>query len=51
MPSRLADDRELKALATAMMAVGGGLFMLTKGDRTDVAYLEELAAGRARKHY
>lgn len=43
MPSRLADDAELLALARAMRSEGYGLFMLTKGDRTDVAYLEELA--------
>ncbi len=44
MPSRLADDRELEALVTAMAATGRGLFMLTKGNRTDVPYLEGLAA-------
>lgn len=44
MPSRLADDRELAALVGAMAASGRGLFMLTKGDRTDVPYLEALAA-------
>ncbi len=45
MPSRVADDRELDALVAAMTASGRGLFMLTKGDRTDVPYLERLAAG------
>lgn len=44
MPSRLADDRELEALVTTMAESGHGLFMLTKGDRTDVPYLEQLAA-------
>lgn len=44
MPSRLADDREMDALVTTMAASGHGLFMLTKGDRTDVPYLERLAA-------
>jgi N-acyl-D-aspartate/D-glutamate deacylase len=34
MPSRLADDREMKALVRAMGEGGGGLFMLTKGGRT-----------------
>ena len=48
MPSRLADDRELEALAGAMASGGGGLFMLTKGDRTDVPYLEGLAAKAGR---
>ena len=44
MPSRLADDRELEALARAMAVDGKGVFMLTKGDRTNVPYLEKLAA-------
>jgi N-acyl-D-aspartate/D-glutamate deacylase len=44
MPSRLADDRELHALLAAMAESGRGLFMLTKGSRTSVPYLEELAA-------
>ena len=44
MPSRLADDAELHALAMAMAKNGNGMFMLTKGDRTDVPYLEDLAA-------
>ena len=44
MPSRLADDHELSALVEAMANSGRGLFMLTKGDYTDVPYLEELAA-------
>ena len=44
MPSRLADDHELSALVGAMANSGRGLFMLTKGDYTDIPYLEELAA-------
>ncbi len=48
MPSRLADDRELDALVGAMAASGRGLFMLTKGDRSDVPYLERLAAKAGR---
>ncbi len=43
MPSRLADDRELTALTRAMAESGRGLFMLTKGNETDVPYLEGLA--------
>ena len=43
MPSRLADDRELTALTRAMAESGRGLFMLTKGNKTDVPYLEGLA--------
>lgn len=43
MPSRLADDTELLALVQAMARSGRGIFMLTKGNRTDVPYLEDLA--------
>ncbi len=43
MPSRLADDAELLALVQAMARSGRGIFMLTKGNRTDVPYLEDLA--------
>lgn len=43
MPSRLADDKELLALMQAMAISGRGIFMLTKGNRTDVPYLEDLA--------
>jgi len=43
MPSRLADDRELETLVRAMGVEGKGVFMLTKGDRTDVPYLDALA--------
>ena len=48
MPSRLADDLELQTLVSAMGAAGRGVFMLTKGDRTDVPYLEALAAEAGR---
>lgn len=44
MPSRLADDRELEALGGVLGEHGRGIFMLTKGARTDVPYLENLAA-------
>ncbi len=46
MPSRLADDLELQTLVSAMGE--RGIFMLTKGDRTDVPYLEALAAEAGR---
>jgi N-acyl-D-amino-acid deacylase len=49
MPSRLADDAELRALAGALKDAGhGGVFMLTKGGHTSIAFLEEVAheAGR-----
>lgn len=48
MPSRLADDDELLSLVNAMAKSGRGIFMLTKGNRTDVPYLEELAAKTGR---
>ena len=48
MPSRLADDEELETLITAMGEGGNGVFMLTKGNRTDVPYLEALAAKSGR---
>src|SRR5260221_5793378 len=43
MPSRLADDRELRALVNAMGESGRGVYMLTKGSKTSIPYLEELA--------
>jgi len=43
MPSRLADDRELETLGGVLADHGRGIFMLTKGDRTDVPYLERFA--------
>jgi N-acyl-D-amino-acid deacylase len=48
MPSRLADDRELRGLVTAMGESGRGLFMLTKGSTTTIPYLESLAADSGR---
>ncbi|MBR2819589.1 MAG: amidohydrolase family protein [Reyranella sp.] len=44
MPSRLADDRELRALIRAMSESGKGVYMLTKGSKTTIPYLEEIAA-------
>jgi N-acyl-D-aspartate/D-glutamate deacylase len=48
MPSRLADDKELRALVRAMAEGGSGVYMLTKGSKTSIPYLEEIAveAGR-----
>jgi N-acyl-D-aspartate/D-glutamate deacylase len=48
MPSRLADDREMKALVQAMGDSGRGIYMLTKGGHTRVALLESLAAASGR---
>src|SRR6266550_5512039 len=43
MPPRLADDRELRALVNAMGESGRGVYMLTKGGKPSVPYLEGLA--------
>src|SRR6185436_10158382 len=48
MPSRLADDKELRALVRAMADSGRGLYMLTKGSKTSIPYLEEIAAESGR---
>jgi N-acyl-D-aspartate/D-glutamate deacylase len=48
MPSRLADDAELATLAGSLKEAGRGVFMLTKGAHTRIAFLEELAAASAR---
>jgi N-acyl-D-aspartate/D-glutamate deacylase len=44
MPSRLADEAELRALAGCLREAGRGVFMLTKGGHTPIGFLEELAA-------
>jgi N-acyl-D-aspartate/D-glutamate deacylase len=48
MPSRLADDAELRALVGALREAGRGVFMLTKGGHTKVSFLEELGAAAGR---
>jgi N-acyl-D-aspartate/D-glutamate deacylase len=48
MPSRLADDAELRALVGCLKEAGHGVFMLTKGGQTKVEFLEELAATSGR---
>jgi len=48
MPSRLADDREMRALVEAMGESGHGVYMLTKGGHTSMSFLESLAAGSSR---
>ena len=44
MPSRLADEAEMKALVGCLKEAGHGVFMLTKGGQTKMGFLEELAA-------
>jgi N-acyl-D-amino-acid deacylase len=48
MPSRLADERELRALVGVLGELNRGIFMLTKGGDTSIAFLESLAAENAR---
>jgi len=48
MPSRLADEAELAALAGTLREHGRGLFMLTKGGQTTMEFLERLAADSGR---
>jgi len=44
MPSRLADEKEMRALVGCLKDAGRGVFMLTKGSQTSMPFLEELAA-------
>jgi len=48
MPSRLADEREMLALTGALGEAGHGVFMLTKGMKTTVPWLEKIAAANGR---
>ena len=48
MPSRLADDAEMRALTGALGEAGRGVFMLTKGMTSTVPWLEEIAAASGR---
>ena len=48
MPSRLASDAEIAALVGAMGEAGRGVYMLTKGGDTKMAFLESLAAATGR---
>jgi N-acyl-D-amino-acid deacylase len=48
MPSRLADEAELRALVGCLREAGHGVFMLTKGGHTGIEFLEELARDSTR---
>ena len=48
MPSRLAEEKELSALVGTLKDAGRGVFMLTKGGHTSMAFLEGLAADSGR---
>jgi N-acyl-D-amino-acid deacylase len=48
MPSRLADESELRQLVGCLREAGRGVFMLTKGGHTRIPFLEELARDSTR---
>jgi N-acyl-D-aspartate/D-glutamate deacylase len=48
MPSRLADEHEMSELTGALGEAGKGVFMLTKGMKTTVPWLESIAARNRR---
>src|SRR5262245_758360 len=48
MPSRLAAESEILALAGALQDAGHGLFMLTKGGQTSIPFLEKVAVASGR---
>lgn len=48
MPSRLADESEMRALVGCLKEAGRGVFMLTKGGETRMSFLEDLAAQSSR---
>jgi N-acyl-D-amino-acid deacylase len=48
MPSRLADEHEMMELTGALGQAGRGVFMLTKGMKTTVPWLETIAANSGR---
>ncbi len=48
MPSRLADEAEMRALTGVLGEAERGLFMLTKGSGTSIEFLEDLAAANGR---
>ncbi|HZM35919.1 MAG TPA: amidohydrolase family protein [Burkholderiales bacterium] len=48
MPSRLADEKELRALAGCLKDAARGVLMLTKGGHTKIGFLEDLASDSTR---
>jgi len=50
MPSRLADEEELLALSGSLKQVGRGTLMMTKGELTPIAFIEQLASSAARPY-
>ena len=50
MPSRLADEPELLTLSGSLKDVGRGMLMMTKGELTSIAFIEQLARTAARPY-
>ncbi len=50
MPSRLADDHEMKTLSAVLRDYGKGLLMMTKAADTPVPWIEELCAAADRPY-
>ncbi len=50
MPSRLADEHEMKTLSAVLRDHGKGLLMMTKGADTPVPWIEELCAAAERPY-
>ncbi len=50
MPSRLADERELVALSASLKDVGRGMLMMTRGELTPIAFIEQLAQSAGRPY-
>ena len=50
MPSRLADEHEMKTLSAVLRDHGKGLLMMTKGADTPVPWIEELCAAADRPY-
>jgi N-acyl-D-aspartate/D-glutamate deacylase len=50
MPSRLADDHEMKTLSAVLRDYDKGLLMMTKGADTPVPWIEELCAAADRPY-
>ena len=50
MPSRLADEHEMKILSAVLRDYGKGLLMMTKGADTPVPWIEELCAAADRPY-
>ena len=48
MPSRLADEHEMRELTGVLGEAGRGVFMLTKGMKTTIPWLENIAAANGR---